>query len=304
MEKYKFLVLISLLLMSLLVSACGTSVEKWNKQGNEAFSKQMYEEALRAYQAAEIENPELGEPYYNAANTLYRQGNYTQAIKQLNIALSYAEDEIFEQSGQFNLGNSAFNSQQLDAAVESYKAALLIDPKDQDAKYNLELALQQKNQQEEQQEQQTQDQQEQQEQQQNQDQNSTGENSEQEQNQSSGGNVDNQNEQEGQDTENQQDLESEGQQSQESDGENPQQNQDGQQHQSEEQGDQGTLSNEEGSDNQNPSPNSGQIPAPGQRMTKEQAEQLLAAIAQDMETLQERLGQVLFVQDLPPEQDW
>jgi hypothetical protein len=39
-------------------------------------------------------------------------------------------------------------------------------------------------------------------------------------------------------------------------------------------------------------------------MTEEQAKQLLAALAQDMQTLQERLGQILFVRELPPIQDW
>ena len=39
-------------------------------------------------------------------------------------------------------------------------------------------------------------------------------------------------------------------------------------------------------------------------MTEEQAKQLLAALAQDMQTLQERLGQILFVRGLPPIQDW
>jgi len=47
-----------------------------------------------------------------------------------------------------------------------------------------------------------------------------------------------------------------------------------------------------------------QVPAPGQRMTEEQAKQLLAAIAGDSETLQERLGQIFVVPPVPPVQDW
>ena len=56
--------------------------------------------------------------------------------------------------------------------------------------------------------------------------------------------------------------------------------------------------------NPNPTPQPGQIPPPGQRMTPEQAQQLLAAINQDMQTLQEKLGQILWVSSLPPLQDW
>jgi hypothetical protein len=39
-------------------------------------------------------------------------------------------------------------------------------------------------------------------------------------------------------------------------------------------------------------------------MTEEQAKQLLAAIANDTHTLQERLGQYLFARQAPPAQDW
>ena len=47
-----------------------------------------------------------------------------------------------------------------------------------------------------------------------------------------------------------------------------------------------------------------QVPAPGQRMTEEQAKQLLAAIAENSETLQERLGQIFSVPWRDPVQDW
>ena len=46
------------------------------------------------------------------------------------------------------------------------------------------------------------------------------------------------------------------------------------------------------------------MPAPGQRMTEEQAEQLLAAIAENSETLQERLGQIFVAPWGDPVQDW
>jgi hypothetical protein len=39
-------------------------------------------------------------------------------------------------------------------------------------------------------------------------------------------------------------------------------------------------------------------------MTEEQARQLLAALADNMETLQEHLGQYLFARQAPPVQDW
>ena len=59
---------------------------------------------------------------------------------------------------------------------------------------------------------------------------------------------------------------------------------------------------EDGKDQEEDQPS--QMPPPGQRMTAEQARQLLAAIAQDSETLQERLGQIFVAPPIPPIQDW
>ena len=51
-------------------------------------------------------------------------------------------------------------------------------------------------------------------------------------------------------------------------------------------------------------PRPGSQLAPGQRMTQDQAKQLLAAIAGKSDTLQGRLGQILKVRSRPPVQDW
>jgi len=296
----KHIFVVILLVLSLYLTACGASVEKLNMRGNEAYARKMYDEALVAYQAAQIESPELAEPYYNAANALYRQGNYAEAVKQLGHALSFADEETIKQSGLYNLGNNAFNNQELETAVEAYKNALLIDAKDQDAKYNLELALQQ-------QEQQQQEQEQQENQEQNQDQESDGE--EPQENDNQNGEGDNQQDQSQSEDEKNQEAESSedqpGGQGQNTD-QSEQQNEDNQADQGDQsEQDQGEdQPQDQDGDVQDQKGQDGQIPAPGQRMTAEQAEQLLAAIAQNMETLQERLGQVLFIQELPPAQDW
>ena len=290
-----------ILTLSLLVAACSPSAEKLNKDGNSAYAKQAYEEALSAYQFAQIESPELAEPYYNAANSLYRQGMYAEALEQISQALSFAKEETLAENSFYNLGNSSFSTQEWETAIEAYKEALLLNPDDLDAKYNLELALQQM-QQQEQQEEQEQDQ----DQEQNQD---------QEQSQDS---EDGENENRDQDQDQDQ-SQSEGEQEQDSHSSDQGENQDDQSENDENQEDGSDQDNAEQNQDQNgeqeqPQDNnaqnqeqpsqSGQVPAPGQRMTEEQAKQLLAALAQDMQTLQERLGQILFAQELPPIQDW
>lgn len=280
-RKPYFLFLI--LIFGLLLVACSPSAEKLNQEGNQAFTEQAYLEALEAYQNAQIESPELAEPYYNAANAYYRQGQYEQALEQLQHALQFAEGENLAENSLYNLGNNFFNSQELETAIEAYKSALLLDPHDQDAKYNLELALQQQEQQQQQQEQQ-QDQQQQDQQKDQQQEGSQGENQ--------GENQDQGDQEQSKDNSQTQD--------QNDSGEYPSENQDQENQADQQAGDQSQGNQNQESENGQP----GQMPLPGQRMTEEQARQLLAALSEDMETLQERLGEILFVRKPPPVQDW
>ena len=82
-----------------------------------------------------------------------------------------------------------------------------------------------------------------------------------------------------------------------------QQDQQGQQGQQDQQGQQqdGQGAGQQPGDQQ---PREGMQLAPGQRMTEDQARQLLAAIARNSDTLQQRLGQFLRVSGRPPVQDW
>ncbi|MGB3713461.1 MAG: tetratricopeptide repeat protein [Candidatus Promineifilaceae bacterium] len=275
-NRIQTVIIFGLLTMGLLATACSPSAEKLNKDGNEAYAEEAYLEALAAYEAALIESPELAEPYYNAANTLYREGAFSEATMLMQEALKYADADSLEQSSFYNTGNSSFNLQEWEAAIAAYTEALLRNPDDQDAKYNLELALQQLQQQ--QQEQQQEENEEQQE-----EQSQDGESQEDEQQDQSQSGQDQQDQDQVDQDQQQDDQSSEGDENQEQDN------------------DDGQPQDEEGSDEQE-SPS--QMPQPGQRMTAEQARQLLAAIAQDTETLQERLGQIFIAPPIPPAQDW
>ena len=266
--------------LALMLAACSSSAEKFNQDGNQAYAEQAYLEALELYQSAQIESPGLAEPYYNAANTLYRQGSYPEALEQIQMALQYVDEEALAESSFYNLGNTFFNSQDPGTAVEAYKQALLLDPDDLDAKYNLELALQQ---------------QEQQEQDQKQDESESDEDQESQQDQESEGDQSEEDQEQSQNGENDAGQDQEGDQSEKDDQGDGDQEQD----QNQDNGD-GEPQDEDQTGDQSPS----QIPEPGQRMTAEQARQLLAAIAKDMQTLQERLGQYFLFNQLPPIQDW
>lgn len=149
---YLFLLLAAVTAAACNVACSATSPARLVQRGNDAFEQQNYDEALAAYTQAQEAAPELAEPVYNAANVHYRQGAFDQAGQLLQQALSLADSALAHFSF-YNLGNTFFNRQDFATAIEAYKEALRLDPNDGDAKYNLELALQQQAAQEQQEQQ-------------------------------------------------------------------------------------------------------------------------------------------------------
>lgn len=299
-------ILIGTIIFASAIGACSPSAPKLNQQGNGLFAEEAYLDALQAYEAAQVKSPELAEPYYNAANAFYRQGDYQQALSELHKALSYADQESLRASGFFNMGNSSFNQQELESAVSAYTQALLVNPDDMEAKYNLELALQEQSQPQSQENQEDgSDSGSDQDQSENQDQQQEGasEDDQQQNQQERESDKSDPQEQEDQSDSNSQDPSDQNQEDQSQDDSNSDESDDGEdQDQSADQSeDQSNQTGDQEGGNQVPS---AQIPQPGQRMTTEQAKQLLAAIAQNTQTLQEKIGQILFVQAPPPMQDW
>lgn len=108
--------------------------------GNKAFSAEMYDTALNAYEIAEESLPDRTEPTYNTANTLYRQQRYREAVELYDEVLAGQDLDLSDWT-TFNTGNALYEAGDHEQAIEMYKQALRINPDDYDAKHNLELAL-------------------------------------------------------------------------------------------------------------------------------------------------------------------
>jgi Ca-activated chloride channel family protein len=130
----------SLLVWLLLATACAPAVTQHNNAGNELFETGAYDEALSEYRQAQVNDPDSAEPYYNAANALNRQGNLAGVQAQTGQALKSADPNLSAQAW-YNMGNAFFDAEDWEQAIAAYQEALRINPHDQDAKRNLELAL-------------------------------------------------------------------------------------------------------------------------------------------------------------------
>ena len=127
---------------ALCLMACGTTPAEVNNSGHDPYLSGDYAAALEAYRLAQERSSESGEPFYNSGNVLYRTGEYEDSVQYFDESLKHAQGEL-RSSGFFNRGNALFQQQQYRQAVEAYKEVLRMNPNDQDAKHNLELALNQ-----------------------------------------------------------------------------------------------------------------------------------------------------------------
>ena len=158
-------ILVVTTLLALCLLACGPTAAQVNNSGHEPYLNGDYASALESYQGAQGRAPESGETHYNSGNALYRTEEYEIALQSYDQSLRHAGGEL-RSRGFFNRGNTAFQQEQYPEAVEAYKEVLRMNPDDEDAKHNLELALlrippedeqQQEEQQDEQQEEEEQD---------------------------------------------------------------------------------------------------------------------------------------------------
>lgn len=108
--------------------------------GNKSYKTNNYKEAEIDYRKSLETNPNSNIARYNLANSLYKQGNYTEAMEKFK-ELSNENFSKQELSKVFhNLGNSLLEEKKYEESIDSYINSLKNNPKDEDTKYNLAYA--------------------------------------------------------------------------------------------------------------------------------------------------------------------
>ncbi|MBI3306229.1 MAG: VWA domain-containing protein [Candidatus Omnitrophica bacterium] len=139
----------ALMLLYAFFLFCGffKSSETLIKEGNKNFSDKKYQTALENYRQAQIKNPDDPVVGYNLAATLYQTDEFRAALQNLEKVIqseSKIKDPVLKANAYYNYGNVQYRLGNFDKAIEAYQNALEINPKDPDAKYNLEFLQKQK----------------------------------------------------------------------------------------------------------------------------------------------------------------
>ena len=255
--KKLYIVFISILAFSLGNYCEAQNVRKEIRSGNKKYTDGNFQDAELSYRKA-LENSDNKEPdaLYNLGSSLYQQENYEAAAGSWAMTADQVSSKKEKSEALFNLGNSLVKNQKFDEAVAAYKEALRQNPKDKDARYNLEYARKMLAQQQQQQQQD----------QQNQDQNK---------------------DKDKQDKEDQQDQQNQDQQDQQNQDQQDQQNQDQQDQQNKDQQDQ---QNQDQQDQQNQDQQDQQKQPQPQQISKEDAQRMLEALNQDEKETMEKIN--------------
>ena len=125
------------------------SVKKEIIKGNDAYKKKQYNEAAGAYQNALKKSPDAT-AYYNLGNALYKTDKLDDALKSYDNTVQNSKTYPLKENAYYNGGVVLQKQKKIPECIKAYKNALKIDPNDEEARQNLERALQQQKQQQKQ----------------------------------------------------------------------------------------------------------------------------------------------------------
>ena len=129
--------ILTVVLLVLSASDAVAQVDKKDvRRGNRDFRKENYREAEIDYRKALVKDSLSVAANYNLANTLYREGDYAQAMQTMERVKDVAPMSASAADYFFNLGDAALQQKDYQKAVEAFTQSLIMRPDDLQAKEN------------------------------------------------------------------------------------------------------------------------------------------------------------------------
>jgi Ca-activated chloride channel family protein len=111
------------------------------RKGNSAYASKDWPKAFEYYSRAQSLAPADKRLNFNTGDAFYRMEEYAKAAEFFDQA---AASPKIAGAASYNKGNALFKSGDLAGPIASYRRALTLNPKDADANFNLQKALEQK----------------------------------------------------------------------------------------------------------------------------------------------------------------
>jgi tetratricopeptide (TPR) repeat protein len=129
------------LLLILSTALYAQKANNYIAKGNEAYRKGDYDKAIKIYQTALKEDPSNLAARFNLANALQKQGNINEANKNYDQVAESAGINSLKAESNYNKALAFIKGKDLSNAIESFKASLKENPSDDEARENLQKAL-------------------------------------------------------------------------------------------------------------------------------------------------------------------
>jgi hypothetical protein len=142
-----------LLILVLLQTALADSARISTSQGNQLYGQGNFGEAIGQYDQALIYRPEALEPKFNKANSYYRLDDLEKAINLYREVAAESKDMKLVAKAKYNLGNCSFQKgskqrdsnlqkaiEEMETAIGHWRAVLDIEPENEKAAKNIEVA--------------------------------------------------------------------------------------------------------------------------------------------------------------------
>lgn len=120
-------------------------------KGNKAYKNSEYDAAENSYRNALKITDNNPTASYNLGNTLYRKDKSDEAIEAYDNVVENSKDNATKEKAYYNKGVAYQKAKKLPECINAYENALMLDPKDEDARQNLQRALKEQKQQRQQQ---------------------------------------------------------------------------------------------------------------------------------------------------------
>ncbi len=133
-----------LLLLLVSTAASAQSDRQYIRQGNKLFHMGDYPNAEVSYRKAVEKNPKNPQAAFNLGNALMAQKKDSAAVEQFQNASKLETNPLRKAQSFHNMGVICQSHKMYGEAIEAYKNALRLNPKDDETRYNLVLCKHQK----------------------------------------------------------------------------------------------------------------------------------------------------------------
>ncbi len=146
-------ILIVLFFLAVSRSVYADSARALVEQGNSLYSQGNFNKAIEKYDAALIDEPQVLEPKFNKANSYYMLEDFSEAINLFRQVAAESKDMKLVAKAKYNLGNCFFQQglkqkdsdlqksvDDLQSSIANWRQTLEIEPENQNAAKNIEVA--------------------------------------------------------------------------------------------------------------------------------------------------------------------